>query len=76
MIPESVSMNWNFREYRLRPLISMRVKCLDCCGFVYKEVKECQCYACPLWPYRMGSKENIPLKKLKEISKIKKEAHL
>lgn len=33
---------------------AIRYKCLDCCAYDPKEVRECTCYACPLWRYRMG----------------------
>ena len=40
----------------LRPLRAIRVKCLDCSGGQIKEVRECQCPACTLYPYRMGKR--------------------
>ena len=31
---------------------AIRAKCLDCCHFDRKEVKECRVTACPLWRHR------------------------
>jgi hypothetical protein len=38
------------------PVKTIRLKCLDCCGQQWKEVKLCRELACPLWPYRFGKR--------------------
>ena len=35
-------------------LKAIREKCLDCCGGVGGEVRDCHIVKCPLWPYRFG----------------------
>lgn len=35
-------------------LQAIRANCVDCSGGSRREVAECPCQACPLWPYRMG----------------------
>ncbi len=40
----------------LTPIKAMRAKCLDCCGGIAKEVRECSIIKCPIWPYRMGKR--------------------
>ena len=55
----------------ITPLQAIRRRCLDCCGYVKKEVKECDAsktippfdIPCPLFHYRMGTGKP----KLKEI---------
>ena len=36
------------------PLKAIRKKCLDCSCFQPKEVRECTCIDCPIYPYRFG----------------------
>lgn len=36
------------------PVKAIRSKCLDCVGFILKEVRNCPITDCSLWPYRMG----------------------
>ena len=31
---------------------ALDLKCLDCAGGSRAEVRDCTCYACPLWPHR------------------------
>lgn len=31
---------------------ALKAKCLDCCGWVRKEVEVCKIEACPLWRFR------------------------
>lgn len=38
------------------PIRTIREKCLDCCLYQRKEVKECGAEACPCWPYRHGKR--------------------
>ena len=52
--------HWLFRQTgkdrNLRsPLKAIRGKCLDCCAFSEREVRECELQACALWPFRMAS---------------------
>jgi len=50
----SVTVN-NFRKPDpTTPLEAIRMKCLDCCGDIPKEVKECTVDDCPLYIYRFG----------------------
>jgi hypothetical protein len=39
----------------VRILDVIRAKCLDCCAEQPEEVRKCVSFACPNWPYRMGS---------------------
>ena len=39
---------------KLTPMRAIRLRCLDCCCWSQKAVRECPCKDCPLWPYRMG----------------------
>lgn len=35
----------------------IRSKCLDCCGGIPSEVRQCTSeHTCALWPYRMGTR--------------------
>ena len=43
----------------MTPMKAIRAKCLDCCGGVYKMVRECTAPNCPLWPYRLGRRPKI-----------------
>ena len=36
------------------PIQAIRKKCLDCVCGRNKEVRECPCEDCTLWPYRLG----------------------
>ena len=38
------------------PLKAIRNKCLDCSYFQPKEVRECTCINCPIYPYRFGKR--------------------
>ena len=33
---------------------AIRLRCLDCCGESFLEVRECPARRCALWPYRLG----------------------
>ena len=37
-----------------RPLDAIRLKCLDCSCYDWKEVGECNMTDCPLHPFRLG----------------------
>lgn len=43
-------------EKILRPLKAMREKCIDCCGGMIYEPKQCTATKCPLHPYRLGKR--------------------
>lgn len=52
----------------LRPLKAIRAKCLDCCCWSPKEVRECTVLDCALFPYRLGRRPDpsetfLPAKK-------------
>jgi len=51
---EKEMQKFDFSKKKLTPANAMRLKCLDCCGFVQKEVRLCPCKNCPLYPYRLG----------------------
>ena len=53
------------------PLKAIRLKCLDCCGQQWNEVKLCPCTNCPLYHYRFGKN---PFRKKREMSEEQKEA--
>ena len=36
------------------PIKEIRAKCLECSNGQTKEVRECPCHSCPIYPYRMG----------------------
>ena len=42
---------------------AIRLKCLDCSCYQYKEVGLCTVTDCPLWPYRYGRGYEDPLEK-------------
>lgn len=43
------------KQPRLAMSAAIRLKCLDCCGNLANEVRECTCYNCPLWSVRFGA---------------------
>lgn len=43
---------------KITPLKSIRLKCLDCCGGQYSEVRNCDIQECPLYPFRHGKNPN------------------
>lgn len=38
----------------MTPLKAIRLKCLDCCCGQAREVRDCSCPDCSLYPYRFG----------------------
>jgi hypothetical protein len=40
----------------LTPMRAIRRRCLDCCNWQEKEVRNCQVETCALWPFRMGKR--------------------
>lgn len=37
--------------------LAIKARCLDCCGFSYKDRENCTEVDCPLHPYRLGKCE-------------------
>ena len=52
-------------------LKAIRAKCLDCCGNMPSEVRECHISRCALHPYRMGKN---PFRKKRELTDEQREA--
>lgn len=46
---------------------AIRLKCLDCSGFLWNDVKDCEHTACPLHPYRSGQGKQEPVSRNKAI---------
>jgi hypothetical protein len=44
------------KHVTLTPMKAIRLKCVDCSGGSYAEVRRCELKLCPLWPYRKGKK--------------------
>jgi len=38
----------------LTPIKAIRQQCIECMGFMVKEVTDCTSTLCPLYPFRMG----------------------
>lgn len=70
MVTEKEMEAFEFDKYMIGRAQAVRLKCLDCCGFVNKEVKMCTCKNCPLYPYRMGYPERLPRKTLPMALKL------
>lgn len=45
---------------------AIRTKCLDCCGGVRVEVRDCTMVNCPLFPYRFGKNPKSAIKSLEK----------
>ena len=45
-------------EKRISALKAIRIKCLDCCCGIKKDVKSCKELDCPLYPFRLGKNPN------------------
>lgn len=52
-------------------LKAIRAKCLDCCGGMPSEVRECHITGCALHPYRMGTN---PFRKKRQLTDEQREA--
>lgn len=53
------------------PKKAVRLFCLECIGGSPREVKECQDFICPLWPYRHGhgfEDPGLPIPEKEELS--------
>lgn len=46
----------NLKTVNLTPIKSIRFHCLECFGFSYSEVRDCDSILCPLFPYRLGKR--------------------
>jgi len=44
---------------QISPLKAIRLKCLDCAGGSFSEVKNCEIETCPLYYYRFGKKHKL-----------------
>ena len=51
-------------------LKAIRAKCLDCCGGVGSEVRDCNIVKCPLWPYRFGCSPNTAQSRYKDYNTV------
>lgn len=55
----------------MNPMRAIRLKCLDCSGDSPKEVVECTCEQCALYPFRLGKN---PFRKRRTLTDEQKEA--
>ena len=39
---------------KLTAMSAIREKCLECSAWSQKEIRECNCSDCALWPFRFG----------------------
>ena len=46
---------------------AIRLRCWDCSGFEYNEVRNCEHTKCELYPYRMGTEKQNPTARRKAI---------
>jgi len=46
-------------DRRNKLLDRIRQKCVDCSGYSYKEIEECEFKNCPLYPFRAGKWKGI-----------------
>lgn len=46
---------------------AIRERCLNCSGWISKEVNDCEITDCPLYPYRTGTGKQNPKHRKKEI---------
>jgi len=70
------SKDFDFRKYKLSRKNAIRLTCLDCMGFSKFNVKTCEIYTCPLYPYRLGTQTKITPKTLQNLMNMKKKAKL
>jgi hypothetical protein len=56
------------------PLRSIRLKCIECSGDSFNEVKLCVIPSCPLYPFRLGKNPNRRRRILTEAQKEKMKA--
>lgn len=58
---ETTESNFQLKDYRYDKALSrskaIRTQCLICTNFDKSEIKNCNLYFCPLYPYRSGRKE-------------------
>ena len=45
---------------------AIKEKCLDCCGGVRVEVRDCTMVNCPLFPYRFGKNPKAAINSLEK----------
>lgn len=53
------------------PVKAIRMKCVDCCGGMIREVEKCAIKNCALYPFRMGKN---PFRESRELSEEEKQA--
>jgi hypothetical protein len=58
------------KEVDLNRRKAIKFKCLDCSGFEYKEVKNCEHKDCSLYPYRTGNGKQDPFAREKAIRSL------
>ena len=39
-----------------RPYLTFRAKCMHCTLNSYDEIEHCECYDCPIYPFRFGKR--------------------
>jgi hypothetical protein len=57
-VPESLQKMYEKAVTTKSPRKAIRIFCLECCGYVKKEVENCTGLACPLYAYRLGGWPN------------------
>lgn len=53
------------------PVKAIKEKCLDCCGGMMNEVRECPSTQCPIWAFRLGKN---PYRTARVMTEEQKEA--
>jgi len=59
-----------FKTAEITPLKAIRANCLECANYSTNDVKECEIWYCPLYPFRSGKsgrKSNLSENQKKEI---------
>lgn len=46
---------------------AIHLRCLDCSGFEWNEVRDCEHTDCPLYPYRTGRGKQVPASRNRAI---------
>ena len=53
-----------------RPLLGIRMKCVDCAGGSHKAVRFCSTYDCGLWAFRFGQRPATYIKKYGKETRV------
>ena len=56
MIKHSILGKEGIEEVELTPIKAIRLKCLQCSNWSFKEIRLCTCADCSLFPYRFGKR--------------------